>query len=103
LIRGSRGKSGHSTAVLTWGRKKREREREDEKKRKKERKKKKKKKERKKGKYQHPSIFWFSYNKGIKIKRNRSLNTTNGLLTKMESSYVTTCFGLFCGHRQVTI
>ena len=30
----------------------------------------------------------------IKMKRNRSLNTTNGLLAKMESSYVTTCFGL---------
>ena len=28
------------------------------------------------------------------MKRNRSVNTTNGLLTKMESSYVTTCFGL---------
>jgi len=28
------------------------------------------------------------------MKRNRSLNTTNGLLAKMESSYVTTCFGL---------
>jgi hypothetical protein len=30
----------------------------------------------------------------IKMKRNRSLNTTNGLIAKMESSYVTTCFGL---------
>jgi len=30
----------------------------------------------------------------IQLKRNRSLNTTNGLLAKMESSYVTTCFGL---------
>jgi hypothetical protein len=30
----------------------------------------------------------------IKMKRFRSLNTTNGLLAKMESSYVTTCFGL---------
>jgi len=30
----------------------------------------------------------------IKIKRNRSLNTNNGLLAKMESTYVTTCFGL---------
>jgi len=30
----------------------------------------------------------------IKMKRNRSLNTPNGLLAKMESSYVTTCFGL---------
>jgi hypothetical protein len=30
----------------------------------------------------------------IKMKRNLSLNTTNGLLAKMESSYVTTCFGL---------
>ena len=30
----------------------------------------------------------------IKIKRNRSLNTANGLLAKMESTYVTTCFGL---------
>jgi len=30
----------------------------------------------------------------IKMKRNRSQNTTNGLLPKMESSYVTTCFGL---------
>ena len=30
----------------------------------------------------------------IKMKRNRSLNTTNGLLAKMESTYVTTCFGL---------
>ena len=39
----------------------------------------------------------------IKMKRNRSLNTTNGLLAKMESSYVTTCFGLFGGHHQVTI
>jgi len=29
-----------------------------------------------------------------KMKWNRSLNTTNGLLAKMESSYVTTCFGL---------
>jgi hypothetical protein len=28
------------------------------------------------------------------MKRNRNLNTTNGLLAKMESSYVTTCFGL---------
>ena len=28
------------------------------------------------------------------MKRNPSLNTTNGLLAKMESSYVTTCFGL---------
>jgi len=28
------------------------------------------------------------------MKRNRSLNTTNGLLAKMASSYVTTCFGL---------
>jgi len=28
------------------------------------------------------------------MKRNRSLNTTNGLLVNMESSYVTTCFGL---------
>jgi len=28
------------------------------------------------------------------MKRNRSLNTTNGLLAKMESSYVTACFGL---------
>jgi len=28
------------------------------------------------------------------MKWNRSLNTTNGLLAKMESSYVTTCFGL---------
>ena len=28
------------------------------------------------------------------MKRNRSLNTTNGLLAKMKSSYVTTCFGL---------
>jgi len=39
----------------------------------------------------------------IKMKRNRSLNTTNGLLAKMESRYATTCFGLHCGHRQVTI
>jgi len=30
----------------------------------------------------------------IKMKRNSSLNTTDGLLAKMESSYVTTCFGL---------
>jgi len=30
----------------------------------------------------------------IKMKRNRILNTTNGLLAKMESSYVTMCFGL---------
>ena len=30
----------------------------------------------------------------IKIKQNRSLNTTSGLLAKIESSYVTTCFGL---------
>jgi hypothetical protein len=30
----------------------------------------------------------------IKMKRNRSLNKTNGLLAKMKSSYVTTCFGL---------
>jgi len=29
----------------------------------------------------------------IKMKRNRNLNTTNGLLAEMESSYVT-CFGL---------
>jgi len=28
------------------------------------------------------------------MKRNRSLNTTNLLLAKMESTYVTTCFGL---------
>jgi len=28
------------------------------------------------------------------MKWNRSLNTTNGLLAKMESSYVTTGFGL---------
>jgi hypothetical protein len=28
------------------------------------------------------------------MKQNRSLNSTNGLLAKMESSYVTTCFGL---------
>jgi len=28
------------------------------------------------------------------MKRNRSLNTTNGLLAKIESSYVITCFGL---------
>jgi len=27
-------------------------------------------------------------------KRNRSLNKTNGLLAKMESNYVTTCFDL---------
>jgi len=27
------------------------------------------------------------------MKRNRSLNTTNGLIAKMESSYVTTCLG----------
>jgi hypothetical protein len=41
----------------------------------------------------------------IKMKLNRSLNTTNGLLAngKMESSFVTTRFGLFCGHHQVTI
>jgi len=38
----------------------------------------------------------------IKMKWNRSLNTTSGLLAKMESSYVTTCFGLF-GHCQVTV
>jgi len=43
-----------------------------------------------------------NYSRVIKMKRNRSLNTTNGLLAKMESSYVTTCFGLFCGHRQVS-
>ena len=31
----------------------------------------------------------------IKMRRIRSLNTNNGLrLAKMESSYVTTCFGL---------
>ena len=30
----------------------------------------------------------------IKMKRNRSQNTTNALLAEMESSYVTTCFGL---------
>jgi hypothetical protein len=30
----------------------------------------------------------------IKMKRNRSLNTSNCLLAKMESSYVITCFGL---------
>jgi len=30
----------------------------------------------------------------LKMKQNRSLNTTNGLLANMESSYVTTCFGL---------
>jgi hypothetical protein len=30
----------------------------------------------------------------MKMKRNRSLNTTNVLLAKTESSYVTTCFGL---------
>jgi len=30
----------------------------------------------------------------IKMKWIRSLNTTNGLVAKMESSYVTTCFGL---------
>jgi hypothetical protein len=29
-----------------------------------------------------------------KMNWNRSLNTTNGLLAKMESGYVTTCFGL---------
>jgi len=29
-----------------------------------------------------------------KMKRFRSLNRTNGLLAKVESSYVTTCFGL---------
>ena len=28
------------------------------------------------------------------MERNRSLNTTNGLLAKMESIYVTTCFSL---------
>jgi len=28
------------------------------------------------------------------MKRNRRLHTTNGLLAKMVSSYVTTCFGL---------
>jgi len=28
------------------------------------------------------------------MKWNRSLNTTNDLLAKMESSYVTTCFGV---------
>jgi len=39
--------------------------------------------------FQLKSISWH------KMKRNRSLNTTNGLLAKMESSYVTTCFGLF--------
>jgi hypothetical protein len=32
--------------------------------------------------------------KSLKMKRNRSLNTTNCLLSKMESTYVTTCFGL---------
>jgi len=31
----------------------------------------------------------------IKVRRNQNLNTTNGLLAKMESSYVTTCFCLF--------
>jgi len=34
------------------------------------------------------------YQNTIKIKRNRSLHTNNGLLAKMESSYVTTCFSL---------
>jgi len=29
------------------------------------------------------------------MKCNGSLNVANGLLAKMESSYVTTCFGLF--------
>jgi len=28
------------------------------------------------------------------MKRNRSLNATNGLLAKMESSYINTRFGL---------
>jgi len=40
-------------------------------------------------------IFLLCVTNIIKMKRNRSLNTTNGLLAKMESSYVTTCFGLF--------
>jgi hypothetical protein len=30
----------------------------------------------------------------IKMKQNHILNATNDLLAKMESSYVTTCFGL---------
>jgi len=30
-----------------------------------------------------------------KMKWNRSLKTTNGLLAQMESRYVTTCLGLF--------
>jgi len=30
----------------------------------------------------------------IKMKRNRSLHTANGLLSKMELTYLTTCFGL---------
>ena len=29
------------------------------------------------------------------MKRNRSLNTTKGLFATTESSYVTTCFGMF--------
>jgi len=33
------------------------------------------------------------------MNRNRSLNTTNGLLAKMESSYATTCFGAYLPDR----
>jgi hypothetical protein len=36
-----------------------------------------------------------SLTRSHKMKWNHSLNTTNGLLAKMELSYVTTCFGLF--------
>ena len=46
-----------------------------------------------------PSLYYITnHNQAtriIKMKWNRSLNTTNGLLAKMESSYVTTRFSLF--------
>jgi hypothetical protein len=46
--------------------------------------------------HERDTMLRYTYNTCliIKMKWNRSLNTTNGLLAKMESSYVTTCFGL---------
>jgi hypothetical protein len=47
--------------------------------------------------HERASVLRYRYNTCliIKMKWNRSRNTTNGLLAKMESSYVTTHFGLF--------
>ena len=47
--------------------------------------------------HERASVLRYMYNTCLitKMKWNCSRNTTNGLVAKMESSYVTTCFGLF--------